>query len=272
MVVIKLEAYLKKNLESLFLNKEQFWLGRHGRRFKILHLKQDPQMSPLETWWLERPWSLCWSDSADPPLTHPVEQACLLRLPSSVPCESKSPSFWEKPSANLEWFPPTPEQKASLPQSPLSAFCGCVLQNFLWNLTLETQLQISYSIHRCWLDSKWEKRFRFLFSCLQLVVNLWWINGRDGSLWVLHWPLHFICLANFQGHGSRGNSLPVLLLYSKGMAKSLGEELPTKSSFWCPGLREKKSSALQLTQDETITTIQLPPNLWFSVSNMQPSI
>lgn len=164
MIVTKLEAYFK-NLESLFLGKEQFWLGRHGRRFENLHLSQDPQMSPLETWWLERPWSLCWCDSADPPLTHPMEQACLLRLPSSVPCESKSPSSWEKPSANLEWCPPTPEQKASLPQYPLLTFCDCVLKNFLWNLTLKTQFQIYYCIHRCWLDSKWEKHFRFSFSC-----------------------------------------------------------------------------------------------------------
>lgn len=109
------------------MDKEWFWLGRYGRRFKNLHLKQDPQMSPLETWWLERPWSQCWCDSADPPLTHPMEQACLLSPPSSVPCESKSPSFWEKLSANLEWFQPTPEQKASLPQSLLSAFCGWCL-------------------------------------------------------------------------------------------------------------------------------------------------
>lgn len=153
-------------------------------------------------------------------------KACLLRLPSSVPCESKSPSFWEKPSANLEWFPPTPGQKVSRPQSPLSAFCGCVSK---LSLEFSSQFQISYSIHRCWLDSKWEKHFWFSFSCFQLVVNLWWINGRDGSLWVFHWPLHFTCLAKFQGHGSRESILPVLLLYFKEKAKSLGEELSTKS-------------------------------------------
>lgn len=148
MVVIKLGAYLKKKIWSpCFWTKNNSDLVDMEWGSKIYILNKTLKWVPwrLDDW---KGHGLC---AERPPLTHPVEQACLLRLPSFVPCESKSPPFWEKPSANLEWFPSTPEQKASLP--PISTFS--LLWLYLTKLPLEFNSRNCFRFITVFTDAGW---------------------------------------------------------------------------------------------------------------------
>lgn len=132
------------------------------------------------------------------------EQVCLPRLPSSFLCENKSGLFWEKTSANLRWFPLGPEQEASLLQSLLSSFSGCVLQHFIWNWTLKNH---SFRLIAVFTDDGWtasEKNASilhpfassWLWICDKLMIEMKFYE----SFALIR---QLLALQNFKGVGAR---------------------------------------------------------------------
>lgn len=157
----------------------------------------------------------------------------------------------------------TTRYRAKSLSPPFSAFS--LLWLCLTKLPLEfnsqnSQFQMYYSIHRCWLDSKWEK----LLQSHSLASNWLWICDEfmvEMKVYeFLHWPLHFTCFAKFQGRGRRGN---ILCSYftSKERLRAWEKSCPQSPNF-----------NVQHWERRRIQLCSLPRMKWLVPSNFLPNL